>query len=178
MISLVAYFLCLLALWGGVFADRDHLLVEDSHSSDNPTVKPTVTKGLIIDGGSGGSRLHVYTWKPRAFNTVPPPLSFPEANEKWTGRVDPGIHNYADNLPGIASHLAQLIDFAKLALVGYEREFGDYPIYFKATGGMRELSQPKREAMIAYVRQLLSDKSFCPFFFRDDFARVISGELT
>lgn len=153
--------------------ETGHMITDNS---DIPNVKPTATKGMIIDGGSGGSRLHIYTWKPRVFHTVPPPLSYPESNEQWNGRIDPGIHTYANNYAGIKNHLAQLIDFAKMSLVGFEKEFGDYPIYFKATGGMRELDAHTRESMVAYIRVLLSDKSFCPFFFRDDFARVISGE--
>jgi len=64
-----------------------------------------------------------------------------------------------------------------VTLGGMEREFGDFPIYLKATGGMRELPLEKREELLKYVRKYLSDKSFCPFFFRDDFARIISGEF-
>lgn len=152
--------------------------IEINNPTDNQQyVKPTAAKGMVVDAGSGGSRLHVYSWKPRVFATVPPPLSYPESNEKWTVRVDPGIHNAARDISMVASHLAQLIDYAKIALVGYENEFSDFPIYFKATGGMRELDYPSREAIIWEVRRLLSDKSFCPFFFRDDFARVISGKV-
>lgn len=143
------------------------------HSS--APIKPTATRGMVIDAGSGGSRLHVYQWKPRIFGSVPPPLSYPEANERWTARMDPGIHTYANNLADVAQHLAPLIDFARVTLVGFESEFGDYPIYFKATGGMRELPVSKREAIINEVKKYLSDKTFCPFYFRDDFARVISG---
>jgi hypothetical protein len=89
--------------------------------------------------------------------------------------MDPGIHNYADNPGAVSEHLAPLIDFAKVALAELEDEFEDFPIYFKATGGMRELESNKRERLLEEVRRLLSDKSFCPFFFRPDFARVISG---
>lgn len=145
------------------------------HSGD-AGIKPTATRGMVIDAGSGGSRLHVYQWKPRIFSSVPPPLSYPEANEHWTARMDPGIHTFADNLAGIEQHLAPLIDFAKVSLVGNEADFGDYPIYFKATGGMRELPVDKRDAIITQVQKYLSDKTFCPFYFRNDFARVISGE--
>lgn len=144
------------------------------HSGAN--IKPTATRGMVIDAGSGGSRLHVFQWKPRIFSSVPPPLSYPEANEHWTARMDPGIHTFADNLDDIEQHLAPLIDFAKVTLVGSEEEFADYPIYFKATGGMRELPVEKREAIIERVQKYLSDKTFCPFFFKDDFARVISGQ--
>lgn len=56
---------------------------------------------MVIDAGSGGSRLHVFTWRPRIFDTVPPPLSYPEANEQWTARIDPGIHTLVSNYPAI-----------------------------------------------------------------------------
>lgn len=141
------------------------------------SVKPTATQGMVIDAGSGGSRLHIFTWKPRIFRKVPPPLSYPEANEKWTARIDPGIHNLATDLSKVANHLAPLIDFAKVTLVGLESDFSTFPIYFKATGGVRELPFEQREKLLNEVRRLLSDKSFCPFFFRGDFARVISGKI-
>ena len=97
-------------------------------------------------------------------------------SEKWTARIDPGISTYGDTPDLVKYHLAPLIDFAVLTLEGLEKEFSNYPIYFKATGGMRELELRKREDIIKYVRLYLSDKSFCPFYFRDDFARVISGK--
>eukprot|EP01038_Epipyxis_sp_PR26KG_P015106 gene15106-20325_t len=153
-------------------------IVNSQSNSDTttPQVNPSVTKGLVIDAGSGGSRLHVFTWQPRIFKTLPPPISYPESNEKWTVRNDPGIHTYAEYPSKVSEHLIPLIDFAKIALNGNENDFQYYPIYFKATGGMRELELSKREEIIHYVRKFLSDKSFCPFYFRDDFARVISGE--
>jgi len=76
----------------------------------------------------------------------------------------------------VAAHLAPLIDFAKTQLTGYESSFSSFPIYFKATGGMREVALQEREEIMYWVRELLSDKSFCPFFFRKEMARVISGE--
>ncbi|RYY85932.1 hypothetical protein EON63_06650 [archaeon] len=85
-------------------------------NNNNANVKATATRGMVIDAGSGGSRLHVYQWKPRIFHSVPPPLSYPEANEHWTARMDPGVHNFADNLQGIVNHLASLIDFAKVCM--------------------------------------------------------------
>ena len=59
--------------------------------------------------------------------------------------------------------------------MGLEESFQYYPIFFKATGGMRELNLKQREEIMVWVRFYLSDKSFCPFYFHDDFARVISG---
>lgn len=144
-------------------------------TADNLQVSPRITKGMVIDAGSGGSRLHVYHWKPRVFAALPPSLSYPTAEENWTARMAPGVATLAD-YDSIMKHLSPLIDFAKNALVGFEDEYYAYPIYFKATGGMRELTVEKREAIMTIVRKLLSDKSFCPFYFRSDMARVISGE--
>lgn len=144
---------------------------------NSPDVNPLITKGMVIDAGSGGSRLHVYTWQPRIFNTIPPALSFPESNERLTARIAPGIDSFASDPEAVAGHLAPLIDFAKLTLAGNEKDFKYFPIYLMATGGMRELPYKKRELIIRHVRKLLSDKTFCPFYFRTDFARVISGTL-
>ena len=146
-------------------------------TSESLSVLPTATKGMVIDGGSGGSRMHVYTWKERRFSTVPPPLSFPEGNEKWTARISPGIAAFSDNIEGIAGHLAPLIAFAKSALMGFEDQFQNFPIYFYATGGMRQLDFKKRDKIIDEVRRYLTNDTLCPFFFKHDFARVISGEL-
>lgn len=164
------------AVWLLLFVFQGGGAIEIRSENRESNVKPTATRGMVIDAGSGGSRLHVFTWEPRIFNSVPPPLSYPQPNEKWTVRVDPGIHNFAEDMDQVANHLIKLIDYAKVALVGYEREFSDYPIYFKATGGMRELDVDDRDRVIDEVRRLLSDKSFCPFFFKDEFARVISGK--
>ena len=139
-------------------------------------IAPATTKGMVIDAGSGGSRLHVYTWKPRRFSSVPPPLSYPEGNEKWTARMSPGISTFAHDLDKIALHLAPLIAFAKTTLAGYEAEFSQFPIYFYATGGMRQLDSKQREKVVDMVRKFLSDETKCPFFFKNDYARVISGK--
>ena len=142
---------------------------------ESAEISATVRTGIVIDAGSGGSRLHVYTWEPRIFKTSPPPLSYPESHGLWTSRIAPGVANFAENMGGIHDHLQPLIDFAKSVI-----KPGDYahvPIYFYATGGMRLLSTGKRDAIIDVVRNLFKNDTFCPFFFKRNFARVISGKI-
>jgi Golgi nucleoside diphosphatase len=132
-------------------------------------------RGMVIDAGSGGSTLHIYSWKLQTI-TNSPSVSVPEANEIWTGRVDPGISTFFENPEHIITHLGPLLEFAKSSLVGLEDSFHYYPIYFKATAGMRELESNQREFILQYVRIILSDKKVCPFYFENDFARVITSK--
>lgn len=142
---------------------------------NNFPIKPSTTRGLLIDAGSGGSRLHIYQWAPRIFKSIPGEISYPTTNERMTGKITPGVANIV-TFEGIRNHLEPLIDFARVTLVGLESEFAGFPIHFKATGGMRELPLKQRELIMENVRILLSDKSFCPFYFVHEMARVISGE--
>ena len=79
----------------------------------------------------------MYRWSPRIFDTVPPPLTYPTSDERWTGRITPAIQSYVNDLDNIEEHIAPLIDFAKSVLAGLEHEYKNYPIYFKATGTIR-----------------------------------------
>lgn len=76
----------------------------------------------------------------------------------------------------IPAALAPLVDFAKEILKDYEKDWKRFPIYLKATAGMRQLSYEDREAVLAAVRDYLGDPETCPFYFQFDHARVISGE--
>ena len=174
--------LLFLLLCFSVFISLTNALSESEVVGNAPTAH--ITKGMIIDAGSGGSRLHIYTWAPRIVKTLPAPISFPTADEKFTGRMDPGIGDIgSDPLISdeeikvrVALHLAPLIDYAKKVLAGDEDNFKYYPIYFKATGGMREVNLNDRERIMSWIRIHMSDTNFCPFFFQPEMARVISGE--
>lgn len=79
-------------------------------------------------------------------------------------------------LQDIPGALAPLLEFAKEILKDYEEDWKRFPIFLKATAGMRQLSYTDREAVLAAVRDYLGNPETCPFFFQFDHARVISGE--
>lgn len=69
------------------------------------------------------------------------------------------------------------IEFAKNELKHLADYWETFPVFLKATAGMRQLPLAQREAIVAAVRAFLSDKKKCPFLFeRPEQARVISGE--
>ena len=86
--------------------------------------------------------------------------------------------------PNSASRHAFAIAFGNLyyawmayKLAGYEKHWAEYPIYVKATAGMRELPEKKRDGIVNAVRALLASNETCPFDFANkEQARVIAGE--
>ena len=76
----------------------------------------------------------------------------------------------------VGNYLGPLLDFAREVLRDKEDEWHTYPIYLKATGGLRTLPQPQRVQLLDCVRKLFHNTTFNPFDFEDERARVISGE--
>lgn len=152
-------------------------------------VRRHTVHGLMIDAGSTGSRLHVYEWEPRILATeadiqlavAGEKLSYPGTDSRWTDRLQPGLSSFG-NLPtselegAIADYLKPLLDFARTVLHSKVHAFGDFPIFLRATAGMRVLNPTERARVITVVRDLFANKTYCPFAFFDEQARVLSGE--
>lgn len=86
------------------------------------------------------------------------------------------MSDFVDDFDGLQEYFAKLIDFAKTTLIDDQPYWSEYPFYLRATGGMRAVPYRKREEMMEFTRRLFSNKTFCPFFFQFDFARVMAGE--
>ena len=137
------------------------------------TAKAAYTRGIIIDAGSLGSRLHIYRWNTDASSNT---ITFPTTDESWTSIVQPGIANFASSPNKIRDHLDRLLQSALMTLQHESHLWRTYSIYFKGTGGMRQLPYADRENIMSEVRGMLTNRSFCPFHFERKFARIISGE--
>ena len=162
----------------------------------NPGIAVQTQHGLMIDAGSTGSRLHVYEWQPRILRNTQDiqmavagnMLSFPGTESRWTDRLQPGLSTFAtiittndDNddqlLEAVAEYLQPLLDFAKSVLHSKVEQFGEFPIFLRATAGLRILSTRDRARVLQAVRTLFRNETYCPFAFRsDEQVRVISGE--
>ena len=66
--------------------------------------------------------------------------------------------------------------FAETVLHSKNESFGEYPIYLKATAGMRMLNPIDRARVINTCRDIFSNSTYSTFMFSKDYARVISGE--
>lgn len=155
----------------------------------DPGIRHSTVHGMMIDAGSTGSRLHLYEWEPRVLGSHREvveavsgrKLSFPESTSRWTDRLRPGIATFAalpdDELEdAVRDYLAPLLDFAKLVLREKSASFGSFPIFLRATAGMRTLEKENRGRLLGAVRSLFSNSTFCPFYFETEYARILSGE--
>ncbi len=84
----------------------------------------------IIDAGSTGSRLHIYTYDKNSNNTLG------TIKELWNKKITPGIATIDSSPATIDSYLNNLLADAPIK---------ELPLYFYATGGMRLLSHNKQQ---------------------------------
>ncbi|KAL3631168.1 hypothetical protein CASFOL_024152 [Castilleja foliolosa] len=121
---------------------------------------------VVIDGGSTGTRIHVFKYEVRDGNLV---LDLSEKGLVST-RVNPGLSAYVDD-PDMAGHaVVELVEFAKRNVA--RDQWGDTEIRLMATAGMRLLRDEDQVRILNACRRVLRASGFR---FRDDWASVISG---
>ena len=120
--------------------------------------------GCIIDAGSSGSRLYLYRWQKGK-------------DDELFRKVDQQALHSDERSIGISSEggvdmLDELLSSVKGALPS-NVDLHDVPIYLGATAGMRLLRTVEADAIMSNIRSILHESGF---MFRDDWARIISGD--
>jgi GDA1/CD39 (nucleoside phosphatase) family len=152
------------------------------HHYEHHQVKDGTQHGMMIDAGSQGTRIHVYEFEARILSkkrdteeaVAGKKLSIPTTDTRWTNRLHPGLDSFAyieddrEMIKQVALYLSPLIEFAKTVLIAKRHHWDTYPIYLKATGGLRALPRPYRIRLITAVRTLFQDESFNPFYFEQE----------
>ncbi|KAL8283988.1 hypothetical protein RQP46_005101 [Phenoliferia psychrophenolica] len=141
--------------------------------------------GIVIDAGSSGSRVQVYSWVDpdiatqirRANKESLEVLSKVEAGvedgDGWHIKVEPGISTYGPHPEEVGTYLRPLIEFA--ASVIPSKQHSSTPIYLLATAGMRLLPPEQRDAVLLSTCAYLQSFDFLlPDCLEN--VRVITGE--
>ena len=76
----------------------------------------------------------------------------------------------------MVAYLKPLLNFAETILHEKNESFSEFPIFLKATAGMRILDPADRTRVINACRDVLGNKTYSHFKFEKEYARVISGE--
>ncbi|XP_060786682.1 ectonucleoside triphosphate diphosphohydrolase 4 isoform X2 [Neoarius graeffei] len=147
--------------------------VTDMEATD--TSNPNLNYGVVVDCGSSGSRVFVYTW-PR-HNGNPHDLldiqQMRDQNRKpVVMKIKPGISEYATT-PGKASdYMYPLLSFAAEHIPKAKHQ--ETPLYVLCTAGMRVLPESQQEALLEDLRTDIPVNF--NFLFSDSHVEVISGK--
>eukprot|EP01012_Entosiphon_sulcatum_P009808 TRINITY_DN1562_c0_g1_i2.p1 TRINITY_DN1562_c0_g1~~TRINITY_DN1562_c0_g1_i2.p1 ORF type:complete len:466 (-),score=62.89 TRINITY_DN1562_c0_g1_i2:191-1588(-) len=126
--------------------------------------------GLVMDAGSSGTRIYVYTWLQRTnYRQFPDVNSAPIGQPQWSKKKTPGISAFASNTTGLIDYFTDLISFATDHIPIEVQK--STPLYLKATAGMRLLTEEEIASILSVVRTVLGETVFS---FKS--AEVISGE--
>ncbi|TGZ59678.1 hypothetical protein CRM22_008933 [Opisthorchis felineus] len=130
---------------------------------------------VIVDAGSSGSRVYVYTW--RDVGTENSGLKFPELLKDSRGepvvkKVSPGLSSYASNPKDAGKHISELLKIAEEAIP--KASHSATHVYVYATAGMRLLSATAQCLIWRNVRSEIRNKH--SFLFVNTDARTISGK--
>ncbi|KIP08716.1 hypothetical protein PHLGIDRAFT_68805 [Phlebiopsis gigantea 11061_1 CR5-6] len=112
--------------------------------------------GIVIDAGSSGSRLQIYSWKdaraardqggPEVLDTLPVVEKGTRTGEDWVTKVEPGLSSFGDNPAGVATYLAPLLEHARTQIPPSLQL--DTPLFLLATAGMRLLPPVKQAEVL------------------------------
>lgn len=122
--------------------------------------------GIIIDGGSTGTRIHVFEY---TIEGGVPRFNF-GSNGHWSMRVSPGLSSYEEDSDRAGESLMDLLQFGKRRVP--KELWGETEIRLMATAGLRLLNVKVQQSILESCRRVLR---FSGFKFHDDWASVITG---
>ncbi|KAF5349464.1 hypothetical protein D9757_012434 [Collybiopsis confluens] len=112
--------------------------------------------GIVIDAGSSGSRLQIYSWKDPSIvsadwsvqfsHTLPKVEKGTRDGKDWSTKVEPGISTFAENPEDIGNYLRPLLGLARDKIPPSLHK--DTPLFLLATAGMRLLPPDKQAAIL------------------------------
>ncbi|RDB22159.1 Golgi apyrase [Hypsizygus marmoreus] len=118
--------------------------------------------GIVIDAGSSGSRLQIYSWKdPRSITVEKssdlaytlPKVEKGTQHGEWVSKVEPGISSFASNPEGVGSYLRPFLSHAREHIPpSLEKET---PLFLLATAGMRLLPPAKQAEILQQACKFL-----------------------
>lgn len=171
-------FLCLICLlviiWLIYFCYKNHIFLSYLQNEKE--------YGIIIDAGSNGTRIHLFEWKKREYelSNKKEENNLIELKEIFNAKVKKSISTISYNeIKDILIYLInKVIDhlIEKKIYVYNKQKWKSYPFYFQATGGMRNLKQEDRNLRMKYIKNILSNDNYNPFYFLNEYARILSGE--
>ncbi|CAI2734055.1 unnamed protein product [Schistosoma spindalis] len=129
---------------------------------------------IIVDAGSSGSRMFVYTWRTKSESLSG--LEDVEILKDASGnpvvkKKTPGLSSFANKLSDIPEYISALLSYAESHIPLSSQP--STPLFIMATAGMRLLTQTDQDTIWRHVRSHV--KSTYKFQFKESHAYTISG---
>ncbi|EGG06438.1 uncharacterized protein MELLADRAFT_48465, partial [Melampsora larici-populina 98AG31] len=142
--------------------------------------------GIVIDAGSSGSRVQIYSWRShelevqlrksasQPLNVLPRVETGRGDGPLWYHKVEPGISSFGSHPHDVGDYLKPLLDHALTVIPA--SSVSTTPFYLLATAGMRLVPEVQRQAILQNACQYVM--SNYRFVIRDcaTDVRVITGE--
>nr|KJB50646.1 hypothetical protein B456_008G180900 [Gossypium raimondii] len=128
---------------------------------------PVSTKyGIIIDGGSTGTRIHVFRYRVDGSKNLV--FDFKEGSDSL--KVNPGLSAYVEYPEAVSDSLGKLLEFGRKKVP--RKQLAETEIRLMATAGLRLLDVELQERILEECRKVLRVSGFK---FHDEWASVITG---
>jgi len=130
---------------------------------------------VLIDAGSSGSRVYLYTWLPHSGDIrklLQIKMMTNDLGQILFKTVTPGLSSFASNPEKAFDYIYPLIEYAAEQIPTAKHK--EVPFYILATAGMRLLSNYSQNAILNNIRSKLAVNS--TFLFSDNNIQVISGK--
>ena len=127
--------------------------------------------GIIMDAGSSGTRARIYNFVDEDGSLDPSEVNQVKAEPR---KEKPGLASFAGHPEDIEAYLQPLLDAAQKAIPADQHHAT--PIFLFATAGMRLLREADQKIVLDEVDKIFSDKEKCPFEYKSNGARVITGQ--
>ncbi len=175
---LVAVFTCVafLALYH-VYSRPGHVpwRAASTPAGDSPSRAIEWHYGVIMDAGSSGSRLHIYTWPthdgdPTHLLDVRPLRD--KGGRPYVMRRSPGLSSLASNPLRAAAYIEPFLAFAAEHVPAHKHQ--ETPLYIMATAGMRMIPSIAQKRILEELRQHI--RLHYRFLFNDRHVEIITGK--
>ncbi|KAM0756523.1 hypothetical protein T439DRAFT_309014 [Meredithblackwellia eburnea MCA 4105] len=141
--------------------------------------------GIVIDAGSSGSRVQVYSWitpdvarqlrkqNKESLEVLSRVEKGVEKGDGWNFKVEPGISTFSSHPELVGDYLRPLLDFARTVIPSSQHS--TTPLYLLATAGMRLLPpQEQNDVLLTACAYLQSSNFLLPDC--AEHVRIITGE--
>ncbi|XP_053402634.1 ectonucleoside triphosphate diphosphohydrolase 1-like isoform X3 [Mercenaria mercenaria] len=135
--------------------------------------------GIVLDGGSTGTKLKVYKWNVRTSDTLAEgqynnPKVLRNLRLVKSTKFKPGVNQIGLRLEELGDYFDKIMQNAVKEVP--EQQHGRTPIYFMATAGLRTLQINKTENLLDAIERYMTKSPLNPFLVPENNVRVISGE--